>query len=98
MAHIEIIGDGLCPIYIVLERADGETVIQGVFMAEADAIECCKNILQAFIDNKWDFASILVVEEWDLNHSIHCELAMFCVSHNRIKESYYGSMRKANKE
>ena len=85
-------------LYIVTESADGDAGIRGVFTAEADAIECCKNILQAFIDNKWDFAPILVVEEWNLNQSLHCELTVFRVDKKKIVESYYGSMRKVNKE
>jgi hypothetical protein len=98
MAHIEIVGTGLCPVYIILERADDETVVQGVFTAEAEAIKCCKDILQAFIDNKWDYPPAMTIEEWDLNHGIHCELAMFHVYQSKIVENFYGSMTKENKE
>lgn len=98
MAHIEIVGTGLCPVYVILEQDYDETAVQGVFTSKAEAIECCKNILQAFIDNKWDCPPSMIIEEWDLNHGVHCELAMFRVYQSKIVENFYGSMTKVNKE
>ena len=92
MAHIEIVGTGLCPVYVILECIDDETVVQGVFVSKKDAIECCKDILQAFIDNKWDWPPTMRIEEWDLNHGVHCELAKYNVYENEIVSKYYGSM------